>query len=172
MSDDFLPGVWCVLPDAEMLQNSRVLNLLHRRQQKEKRAEEKAVVSYQHQCQQPRSRRERDLHDPKHSMKPGDSQMMLQGLTGEDLQWKIRQQKQKDQLRQWLIQQQSEQTAQRDHQKMEGWSQAALSQNTGGFTGCSLPQRCRITSPLWEGLKQTLFRFYFSFQTSSTTEVE
>lgn len=108
----------CVLlPDAEMLCNSRALNLLHRRQQKEKRAMEKAVVSYQHQCQQPWSRRERDLNDPKHS----DGQMMLPGLTGEDLQCKIRQQKQKDQLRQWLIQQQTDQSAQRHQQKLEGW---------------------------------------------------
>lgn len=93
---------------------------------------EKAVVSYQHQRQQPRSRREQGLNDPKHSPEPGDGQMMLRGLTGEDLQCKIRQQKQKDQLRQWLIQQQTEQTAQRDQQKMEGWSQTAHNQNKGG----------------------------------------
>lgn len=82
---------------------------------------EKAVVSYQHQCQQPWSRREHDLNDPKHSMRPGDGQMMLPGLTGEDLHCKIRQQKQKDQLRQWLIQQQTDQTARRCQQKLEGW---------------------------------------------------
>lgn len=100
---------------------------------------EKAVVSYQHQCQQPWSRRERALNDPKLSMKPGDSQMMLPGLTGEDPQFKIRQQKQKDQLRQWLIQQQSDQAAQRHQQKLEGGCQTAhmwpltssLNQNTG-----------------------------------------
>lgn len=103
---------------------------------------EKAVVSYQHQCQQPWSRRERDLNDPKLSMKPGDSQMMLPGLMGEDPQFKIRQQKQKDQLRQWLIQQQSDQTAQRHQQKLEGGCQTAhmwpltssLNQNTGTHT--------------------------------------
>lgn len=103
---------------------------------------EKAVVSYQHERQQPRGRREQGLNDPKRSTEPGDGQMMLQGLTGEDPQRKIRQQKQKDELRQWLIQQQTEQTAQRDQQKMEGWSQTAHNHSKvgGGVTECSLPQ--------------------------------
>uniref|UniRef100_H3C256 RIB43A domain with coiled-coils 2 n=1 Tax=Tetraodon nigroviridis TaxID=99883 RepID=H3C256_TETNG len=98
--------------DAETLQTSRVLTLLHRRQEKEKRAMEKAVVSYRHECQRPR---ERDLGDPE----PGHGPTVLPGLTGEDLQCETRRQKQKDQLRRWLTQQQAQRTAQRRQQELE-----------------------------------------------------
>uniref|UniRef100_A0A674P8X7 RIB43A domain with coiled-coils 2 n=1 Tax=Takifugu rubripes TaxID=31033 RepID=A0A674P8X7_TAKRU len=91
---------------AEMLHNSRVLNLLHRKQQKEKRTMEKALVAYQHQCQLPWSQRERGL-------KCDDGQMMLPGLAGEDPYFRVRQQKQKAQLKQWLIEQQTDQSIQR-----------------------------------------------------------
>lgn len=110
------PIVFVLLPDAEMLHNSRVSNLLHRRQQKEKRAAEEAVVAYQRQWQWPRSQRERNLDDPTRGV-----EMMLPGLTGEDPEWKSRQREQKDQLRRWLIQQQSEQRAQRRQEKLQGW---------------------------------------------------
>lgn len=73
---------------------------------------EKALVTYQH--QQPCNQWECEHNDP------DDGQMMLPGLAGEDPHFKIRQQKQKDQLRQWLIQQRTDQTAQRCQQKLEG----------------------------------------------------
>lgn len=102
----------CVLlhTDAEMLRHSEAASLLHRRQVKEKQVMEKAIVDYWHRYQQPRSRQE-----------PGDVQMMLPGLVGEDLDCKVRQQRQGDQLRRWLSQQQSERDAERNRQKMEGW---------------------------------------------------
>ncbi|TNN00766.1 RIB43A-like with coiled-coils protein 2 [Takifugu flavidus] len=99
---------------AEMLHNSRVLNLLHRKQQKEKRTMEKALVAYQHQCQLPWSQRERGL-------KCDDGQMMLPGLAGEDPYFRVRQQKQKAQLKQWLIEQQTDQSIQRRQQKLKDW---------------------------------------------------
>lgn len=98
-----------------MLNNSRVLNLLHRRQQKERRAMEKAVVSYQH----------HDLNDPGRGLEPDKGQMMLPGLTGEDPECETRQQRQKHQLRGWLIQQQNDQTAQRRQQDLDGWFKRA-----------------------------------------------
>lgn len=111
----FVTCVWyALLPDAEMLHNSRVLNLLHKKQQKEKRTMEKALVAYQHQCQLPWSQRE-------HGLKCDDGQMMLPGLAGEDPYFRVRQQKQKAQLKQWLIEQQTDQSIQRRQQKLKGW---------------------------------------------------
>lgn len=86
--------------DADMLHNSKVACILHNRQMKEKQAMEKAVVNYRHQYQQPWSQREYDLNNL------GDAQMMLPGLVGEDLESKSRCQRQREQLREWLSQQQ------------------------------------------------------------------
>lgn len=73
---------------------------------------EKALVAYQHQCQLPWSQQERGLKC--------DGQMMLPGLAGEDLHFRVRQQKQKAQLKQWLIEQQTDQSIQRHQQKLKG----------------------------------------------------
>ncbi|XP_070829129.1 RIB43A-like with coiled-coils protein 2 [Chaetodon trifascialis] len=107
--------------DADMLHNSKVAHLLHRRQAKEKRAMEKATVSYRHQHQQPSSRCESDLNDSHlcRQREQGDAQMMLPGLVGEDLDGQSRRQRQKEQLREWFIQQQSERAAERRQQKLE-----------------------------------------------------
>lgn len=86
---------------------------------------EKAVVSYRHECQRPR---ERDLGDPE----PGHGPTVLPGLTGEDLQCETRRQKQKDQLRRWLIQQQAQRTAQRRQQELEGRRRRAHAASPGG----------------------------------------
>lgn len=75
---------------------------------------EKALVAYQHQCQLPRSQWE-------HGLKCDDGQMMLPGLAGEDPYFRVRQQKQKAQLNQWLIEQQTDQSIQRHQQKLKGW---------------------------------------------------
>ncbi|XP_026167273.1 RIB43A-like with coiled-coils protein 2 [Mastacembelus armatus] len=101
---------------ADMLHNSKVASILHSRQVKEKRAIEKAIVNYQHQCQQ-----ENDLNNLDHCRKTdiGDAQMMPPGLVGEDLESKSRLKKQREQLREWLIQQQSEHAAQRHQQQLE-----------------------------------------------------
>uniref|UniRef100_UPI0037E75499 RIB43A-like with coiled-coils protein 2 n=1 Tax=Semicossyphus pulcher TaxID=241346 RepID=UPI0037E75499 len=106
--------------DADMLHNSKVACLLHNRQVKERHAVEKAIVSYRHQYQQPRSQREYDLNDPDcRKTELGAAQMMLPGLVGEDLESKSRRQRQREQLRGWLMQQQSERASGGHQQKLE-----------------------------------------------------
>lgn len=109
-------------PEAEMLHNSKVAAILHHREVKAKQAVEKAVVNYRHQYQQPWTQPEYDLNDPDRCRKTElhDAQTMLPGLVGEDPESKSRLQRQRDQLREWLIQQKSEQAAERHQLKMEG----------------------------------------------------
>ncbi|KAK9517009.1 hypothetical protein VZT92_024907 [Zoarces viviparus] len=101
--------------DADILHNSKVACLLHSREVKERRAMEKAIVD------QRRAQQEFDPKDPDRCGKtdPGDAQMMLPGLVGEDPDSESRQRRQKEQLREWLIQQQSEQAAERHQRKLE-----------------------------------------------------
>lgn len=115
----------CVLHlDADMLHDSKLACLLHSRQVKEKQAIEKGIVKHRHQYQQPQGRREYDLNDPDRCRKiqPGDAQMTLPGLVGEDPDSKSRRQRQREQLRGWLMQQQSERVAERHQQELEGRS--------------------------------------------------
>lgn len=88
---------------------------------------DKAIVDYWHQHQQPWSKSEHDLNSSDCCKKPeqGDIQMMLPGLVGEDPECLGRQQRQKEQLREWLNQQQSEQKAERHQQMLEGQSYSA-----------------------------------------------
>ncbi|XP_041652536.1 RIB43A-like with coiled-coils protein 2 [Cheilinus undulatus] len=99
--------------DAEILHDSKMLSLLHNKQVKERQAMEKAIVDYRHEYQQP----QRGLDGRR--TEDGGAQMILPGLVGEDPDSKSRRQRQKDQLRGWLIQQQSERAAERRQQKME-----------------------------------------------------
>ncbi|XP_056243891.1 RIB43A-like with coiled-coils protein 2 [Seriola aureovittata] len=107
--------------DADLRHNSKVACILHSREVKEKHAMEKAIVNYRHQYQQPWCQREYDLNDPDRCRKTDkdDAQMMPPGLVGEDPESKNRVQRQREQLREWLIQQQSEQAAERHQQKLE-----------------------------------------------------
>lgn len=108
--------------DADMLRYGKVACIVDSRQMKEKRALEKAVVAYRQQYQHPEDRREYDLNDPSRIKKveQSDAQMMPPGLVGEDPESKIRQQNQREQLREWLTQQQTEQAAERHQQELEG----------------------------------------------------
>ncbi|KAM3609969.1 uncharacterized protein V6R79_023290 [Siganus canaliculatus] len=101
--------------DAYMLHNSKLACLVQRRQAKEKRVIQKALDDYRHQYQQPQN-------NPDHCKKTelGDGEMTLTGLVGEDLDCKSRQQRQTEQLRAWLIQQQNEKTAEKHLQILEG----------------------------------------------------
>ncbi|KAG7214940.1 hypothetical protein INR49_005215, partial [Caranx melampygus] len=103
--------------DAEMHHNSKVASILHNREMKQKRDLEKAIVNYRQQFQQPWSQREYDLNDPKTNNDA--AQMTVTGLVGEDSESKTRLQRQREQLREWLFQQQSEQAAERHQQKLE-----------------------------------------------------
>ncbi|CAJ1057215.1 RIB43A-like with coiled-coils protein 2 isoform X1 [Xyrichtys novacula] len=106
--------------DAEMLHSSKVASLLHNRQVKEKRAMEKDIVNYRHQFQQPCSKREFDLNNPdKRKTELSEVQAMLPGLAGEDPDSESRRQRQKEQLRGWLMQQQSERESERHQQQLE-----------------------------------------------------
>ncbi|CAL1595404.1 unnamed protein product [Knipowitschia caucasica] len=107
--------------DAEMLHNNRVANMLAHRQQKQKHETAKSIDIFRQQHQQPQSRREFDLNDPQ-SLKtrgPAEAQMLIPGLIGEDPHSKERQQRQREQLRDWLVQQHAERQRQRHTQEME-----------------------------------------------------
>lgn len=83
-----------------------------------------SINNYRHWYQQPESRQEYDLDNPDHCGKsgPGEVLMMPPGLLGEDRDIKGRRQRQKEQLRDWLIQQKSERAAERQQQKLAGRS--------------------------------------------------
>ncbi|XP_047452244.1 RIB43A-like with coiled-coils protein 2 isoform X2 [Mugil cephalus] len=98
--------------NADMLRNTKVACILQRKEAKEKRAVEKAIATYRHPHTQLGSHRE---DDPAHS----DVQKILPGLVGEDPESNNRLQRQREQLREWLIQQQAEQAAERHQQKLE-----------------------------------------------------
>uniref|UniRef100_A0A3Q0RTH5 RIB43A domain with coiled-coils 2 n=1 Tax=Amphilophus citrinellus TaxID=61819 RepID=A0A3Q0RTH5_AMPCI len=108
--------------DADMCRNSKVARILHNRQMKEKRALEKDIVTYRRQHQQPGERHGYDLNgsDRVKTTEQSDAQMMPPGLVGEDPESKSRLQRQREQLREWLIQQQTAQAAERHQQKLEG----------------------------------------------------
>ncbi|KAM7414150.1 hypothetical protein PAMA_019122 [Pampus argenteus] len=108
--------------DAEMLHNSKVACLLHSRQVKEKRVIEKDIVNYHHQYQKPWCQREYDLNDPDHWRKTeeGEAQLMMSpDLVGEDPESRSRLQRQREQLREWLIQQQTERAVETHQQRLE-----------------------------------------------------
>lgn len=113
----------CVLhADADMRHNSKVACILHNRQMKEKRALETSIATYRRQHQQPVEPQDYDQNDPDRAKirEQSEAQMMLPGLVGEDPESSSRLQKQREQLREWLIQQQTEQAAERQQQKLEG----------------------------------------------------
>uniref|UniRef100_A0A665UJN5 RIB43A domain with coiled-coils 2 n=1 Tax=Echeneis naucrates TaxID=173247 RepID=A0A665UJN5_ECHNA len=89
----------------------KVAFILHSREEKKQRALEKDIVNY------------RLRHQQEYEPNPPDqeeAQMMPPGLVGLDLEMKNRQRRQKEQLRQWLLQQQSEQAAERQQETLKG----------------------------------------------------
>uniref|UniRef100_A0A665UJI0 RIB43A domain with coiled-coils 2 n=1 Tax=Echeneis naucrates TaxID=173247 RepID=A0A665UJI0_ECHNA len=88
----------------------KVAFILHSREEKKQRALEKDIVNY------------RLRHQQEYEPNPPDqeeAQMMPPGLVGLDLEMKNRQRRQKEQLRQWLLQQQSEQAAERQQETLK-----------------------------------------------------
>ncbi|XP_071752981.1 RIB43A-like with coiled-coils protein 2 [Centroberyx gerrardi] len=106
---------------ADMLHDSKAACLLNSRQVKEERVMEKAVAQYRQHFQQPWSQREHDLNDPERCRNTDrdGAQMMPPGLVGEDPGSKDRLKRQKEQLRDWLVQQQYERAAARHQQRLE-----------------------------------------------------
>ncbi|PWA33125.1 hypothetical protein CCH79_00013013 [Gambusia affinis] len=93
--------------NAEVQQYNRAAGLLQRRHEEADRLEHQARAAFWHQNQNPQSRREFDLNDPA-ALKKTQSQMVLPGLLGEDPESGSRQQRQQEQLRDWLLQQRNE----------------------------------------------------------------
>lgn len=104
-----------------MLHYSKVACILTNRQQKQQRTIAKDIVQFRQQYQQRSSQREYDLNDPERckNTNPEDTQMIIPGLVGEDPNSKSRLQRQREQLRDWLIQQQMEHASQKQRQKTE-----------------------------------------------------
>ncbi|XP_032435927.1 RIB43A-like with coiled-coils protein 2 [Xiphophorus hellerii] len=93
--------------NADVQQYNRAACLLQRRQEKADRSAHQARAAFWHQNQNLQSRRDFDLNDPD-ALKKTESQMVLPGLLGEDPEAGSRQQRQQEQLRDWLLQQKNE----------------------------------------------------------------
>ncbi|XP_061677853.1 RIB43A-like with coiled-coils protein 2 [Syngnathoides biaculeatus] len=102
--------------DAATLDNLKRDSERRYQQLKVKREMEKAIVDYRHWHQKPGGKQE---FDPEGSRGGKMQMMMLPGLPGEDLDSRTRVQRQREQLRDWLIQQQEDQAAEKHRQKME-----------------------------------------------------
>ncbi|TNN85070.1 putative polypeptide N-acetylgalactosaminyltransferase 8 [Liparis tanakae] len=92
--------------DADVLRHSKAALLLHSREVKERRAMEKATEDHRRLHRQPRCQREFEPEDPP-------------CLAGEDPAGESRRQRQKEQLREWLLQQQRERAAESRQRKLE-----------------------------------------------------
>uniref|UniRef100_A0A3B3X9M1 RIB43A domain with coiled-coils 2 n=1 Tax=Poecilia mexicana TaxID=48701 RepID=A0A3B3X9M1_9TELE len=140
---------------ADVKQYNRAACLLQRRQEAADRSAHQARALFWHQNQNPESRREFDLNDPD-ALKKTESQMVLPGLLGEDPESGIRQQRQQEQLRDWLLQQRNELQQKRLQKKIEG------------------ERRCSTTSTdrKWtaEPWSSTTWRWRREKPTSSTTQ--
>ncbi|XP_014909133.1 RIB43A-like with coiled-coils protein 2 [Poecilia latipinna] len=104
--------------NADVKQYNRAACLLQRRQEAADRSAHQARAVFWHQNQNPESRREFDLNDPD-ALKKTESQMVLPGLLGEDPESGIRQQRQQEQLRDWLLQQRNELQQKRLQKKID-----------------------------------------------------
>lgn len=92
--------------------------ILELRQKKDERLLEEAIVQFRSSFQQPSSRREFDLNDSEF-LKKQDGVRILPGLAGEDLASGDRSRQQREQLRDWSIQQQQELEQTKERRKQE-----------------------------------------------------
>ncbi|XP_061843752.2 RIB43A-like with coiled-coils protein 2 [Nerophis lumbriciformis] len=99
--------------DAQMLHNSKQAYLLQMKEEKEKHDKEK--TNFQDQYEQ--AIREWELS--RDNSQGEVEQMMPPGLAGEDPDYDSRVCRQREQLREWLLQQQKEQALEQERQKME-----------------------------------------------------
>ncbi|XP_060782730.1 RIB43A-like with coiled-coils protein 2 [Neoarius graeffei] len=91
----------------DLIRTDRTACLLESRRKKDEHLLAEAIVKFRQQFQQPSSRREFDLNDPE-VLKKQDGVRILPGLTGEDLNIGDRTRRQREQLRDWTLQQQQE----------------------------------------------------------------
>lgn len=103
---------------AEMIKNDKILCILDERQIRDIRNQNKALSEFRQQFQQPETRREFDLYDPQALKKDTPARLAdsdprctvsgLQKFMGEDLNKENRSKFQKEQTREWLLQQQKD----------------------------------------------------------------
>ncbi|XP_067091239.1 RIB43A-like with coiled-coils protein 2 [Osmerus mordax] len=103
---------------ADLVRNDRTACLLEQRQAKDERQLQDATRGFRQAFQQPWSRREFDLNDSEH-LKTQEGVQMLPGLTGEDTDQRARLKRQREQLREWSVQQQNELNTARYQQSLE-----------------------------------------------------
>ncbi|TSS60397.1 RIB43A-like with coiled-coils protein 2 [Bagarius yarrelli] len=102
----------------ELTRTDRIACLLESRQKKDERLLAEAIVNFQQQFQQPSNRREFDLNDPEW-LKKQEGVRILPGLTGEDLDSTGRTQRQREQMRDWMLQQQQELDQAKELQRLQ-----------------------------------------------------
>ncbi|KAB5571595.1 hypothetical protein PHYPO_G00226830 [Pangasianodon hypophthalmus] len=103
----------------DLIHTDRAACLLESRQKKDKRLLAEAIVNFCQQFQQPSSRREFDLNDPE-VLKKQEGVRVLPGLAGEDLGSEDRTRRQREQLRDWTLQQQQELDQAKELQRLQG----------------------------------------------------
>ncbi|NXF09400.1 RIBC2 protein, partial [Smithornis capensis] len=102
----------------DMKRNDRLMCLLEERQKNEIKDMNKALKEFQKNCQGPETRREFDLYDPQALKKDRPARVSdddprctisgMQKFMGEDLKYEQRMKFQKEQLREWSLQQQKD----------------------------------------------------------------
>ncbi|XP_007228416.3 RIB43A-like with coiled-coils protein 2 [Astyanax mexicanus] len=102
----------------KLIRSDQTACVLEHRQKKDERLLEEAIVQFRSRFQHPSSRREFDLNDSEF-LKKQDGVRILPGLAGEDLASRDRAQRQREQLRDWSIQQQQELEQTEEQQKQE-----------------------------------------------------
>ncbi|XP_058502376.1 RIB43A-like with coiled-coils protein 2 [Solea solea] len=107
--------------DGHMIHNSRVAYMNQIREKEKQRVCQKAIDNFRHENQQFCDRLEFDLNDPDRLRKTKleHGHVSLSGLLGEDLNYYDRLQRQKDQFKSWLIQQQNDKASVRHEQQLE-----------------------------------------------------
>ncbi|NXS64426.1 RIBC2 protein, partial [Brachypteracias leptosomus] len=103
---------------SEMKQNDKITCMLEERQKNDIRNINKAIIEFQKNFQKPETRHEFDLSDPQALKKDGPARLSdndprctvsgLQKFMGEDLNYGQRMKFQKEQLREWSLQQQKD----------------------------------------------------------------
>eukprot|EP00047_Mylnosiga_fluctuans_P009978 m.13968 g.13968 ORF g.13968 m.13968 type:complete len:590 (-) comp2889_c0_seq2:956-2725(-) len=120
---------WHAAADAETLRQARIMELLARREENDRKAIEKADLEFRATQQHSRTRREFDLNDPDAlkktaPLRSNDSQenlgvASLQVFDGEDPQEAERKRLQGEQQRQWLQQQRDQARAKKELEEQE-----------------------------------------------------
>ncbi|XP_035281091.1 RIB43A-like with coiled-coils protein 2 [Anguilla anguilla] len=100
----------------DLLCHDRAACVLESRESRDRRRLEETVQHFRQVFQQPTSRWEFDLNDPD-LLKKQEGGQVLQGLAGEDPDWKDRVKRQQEQLREWSLQQQRELELARQQQR-------------------------------------------------------